>query len=172
MTRLTQLLHWRSWMIVVDESSSCYVSSLSNFFLWIFYLSTSFSFINAQSLCWMTSLVALVMFWTWISFCFHPLPCWSNTLNSLTQMLLQHIFCVTLPSYRSLSFFLLISLLPHFSLNPFRILVAASSLTTSLASVLTPTLLCLSLTCFLPCFPFDSFVAPKECFQPRSLIFP
>lgn len=38
---------------------SCSVSSFSEFFL-----STSFSFIDAQSLCWMTSLVTLVMFWT------------------------------------------------------------------------------------------------------------
>lgn len=83
-----------------------------------------------------------------------------------TQMLLQHIFCDTLPSYRSLNFFFFISFLPYFSLNPFRILARSSSLTTSLASLLLPTLLCLLLTCFLPCFPVDSFVAPNKCFSP------
>lgn len=82
---------------------------------------------------------------------------------SPTQMLLQHIFCDIPPSYRSVSFFLFISFLPHFPLSPFRILVGSSSLTTSLASVLAPTLLHLSLTCFLPCFPVDSFLAPNKC---------
>lgn len=178
---------WQDWLNYCTEDPGWL--SLMNLFLAPFPLSLiSFSefFIclplylspySAQSLCWMTSLVASPKFWPECRFLFAfilfsggPMPLFAHT-----AALTAH-FCEELPSYTSLSKFL--SLYFHFFLTssslvsqPFQDL-SGVFFPKSLSSICAQTysaLFTFDTGGVFPSFPVDSFIAPNKCLSNPAL---